>query len=115
VNEQELVWPNSYCDDRPGFLIRGYYRDESFTCRDCGVVEVWTATQQKWWYEVAKGESSPTPADAALVGRRNESAHLKLGKSIWEVLPRREGKAKTPAHPMATTYQVEFELLFRRG
>lgn len=34
---------------------RGYYLDSPFQCVDCGVEEVWTATQQKWWYEVAKG------------------------------------------------------------
>lgn len=32
-----------------------YYVDQPFTCRDCGREEVWTATQQKWYYEVAKG------------------------------------------------------------
>lgn len=32
-----------------------FYEDIEFTCRDCGVEEVWTAEQQKWWYEVAKG------------------------------------------------------------
>lgn len=31
------------------------YRDAEFTCVDCGVVETWTAQQQKWWYETAKG------------------------------------------------------------
>ena len=31
------------------------YVDKAFVCRDCGKQEVWTATQQKWWYEVAKG------------------------------------------------------------
>jgi hypothetical protein len=34
---------------------RGYYLDLPFTCVDCGVEEIWTATRQKWWYEVAKG------------------------------------------------------------
>ena len=34
-----------------GVLPR-YYLDSAFTCRDCGAVEVWTAKQQKWWYEV---------------------------------------------------------------
>lgn len=33
-----------------------YYRDTTVVCRDCGKTETWTATQQKWWYEVAKGE-----------------------------------------------------------
>jgi hypothetical protein len=32
-----------------------YYEDLEFTCRDCGSDQVWTARQQQWWYEVAKG------------------------------------------------------------
>lgn len=32
-----------------------YYADRPFRCRDCGADEVWRATQQKWWYETAKG------------------------------------------------------------
>ena len=32
-----------------------FYEDVPFTCQDCGSQEVWTAEQQKWWYEVAKG------------------------------------------------------------
>jgi len=32
-----------------------YYVDKEFTCVRCGVAEVWTATQQKWYYEVARG------------------------------------------------------------
>ena len=32
-----------------------YYVDQPFDCIDCGRHEVWTATQQKWYFEVAKG------------------------------------------------------------
>ena len=32
-----------------------YYVDKPFRCVDCGKEEVWTANQQKWYYEVAKG------------------------------------------------------------
>ena len=31
------------------------YYDKPFECIDCGREEVWTAEQQKWWYETAKG------------------------------------------------------------
>ena len=31
-----------------------YYLDQPFTCVDCGAEEVWTAEQQKWYFEVAK-------------------------------------------------------------
>jgi hypothetical protein len=32
-----------------------FYANLAFQCRDCGSDEVWTARQQKWWYETAKG------------------------------------------------------------
>ena len=32
-----------------------YYEDLEFTCARCGRQAVWTARQQQWWYEVAKG------------------------------------------------------------
>lgn len=53
VDETKLsdYGPFSY----PAFVGRGFYVDRPFRCKDCGKEEIWTATQQKWWYEVAKG------------------------------------------------------------
>jgi hypothetical protein len=53
VNEALLAPNNSY--GAPEFVGRGYYVDRPFRCVDCGKEEIWTGTQQKWWYEVAKG------------------------------------------------------------
>ena len=53
VNEALLAPSNSY--GAPQFVYRGYYLDLPFVCHGCGKEEVWTATQQKWWYEAAKG------------------------------------------------------------
>jgi hypothetical protein len=53
VNEELLAPNNSY--GAPEFVRRGYYIDIPFRCVDCGKEEIWTGTQQKWWYEVAKG------------------------------------------------------------
>lgn len=39
----------------PDFVERGYYMDVLFQCASCQKQEVWSATRQKWWYEVAKG------------------------------------------------------------
>jgi hypothetical protein len=39
----------------PEFVRQGYYIDEPFVCESCGAPQTWTAAQQKWWYEVAKG------------------------------------------------------------
>lgn len=44
----------SYSD--PEFLTRGTYLPMHFVCAGCGKEEIWTAHQQKWWYEVAKGD-----------------------------------------------------------
>jgi len=41
-------------------LLPLYYVDRPFDCRDCGMAEVWTAKQQKWWYEAAKGPIDST-------------------------------------------------------
>lgn len=41
--------------DRTEFMQRGTYVPVPFTCRGCGTAEIWTPLQQKWWYEVAKG------------------------------------------------------------
>ena len=41
--------------DVPEFVRRGYYIDLPFVCVDCGVAEVWRASQQRWWFEIAKG------------------------------------------------------------
>ena len=35
--------------------VKPYYTDQPFTCQDCGKHEIWTAKQQQWWYEIAKG------------------------------------------------------------
>jgi hypothetical protein len=53
VNREALAPYNSYGE--PDFVTRGYYVDRTFQCACCGTEETWRATQQKWWYEVAKG------------------------------------------------------------
>ncbi len=48
-NVMRLAANNSYG------LWPAYYVDRPFVCRDCGSQELWTAKQQKWWYEIAQG------------------------------------------------------------
>ena len=45
----QLVHNGFYCS------LPAFYLDRPFVCKDCGVHDVWTAKQQKWWYEIAKG------------------------------------------------------------
>ena len=68
VNEALLAPNNSY--GAPDFVYRGYYVDRPFRCVDCGKEEVWTGTQQKWWYEVAKGFAYSTAVRCRLCRRK---------------------------------------------
>lgn len=53
VDFSQLAPTNSYG-------VPDFYEDIAFACRDCGKEEVWTAKQQKWWHEVAKGNIDST-------------------------------------------------------
>jgi len=81
VDTTALAPNNSY--GAPAFVTRGYYVDEPFRCQGCGKDEVWTATQQKWWYEVAKGYAWSTarlcrPCRRAEQARRAEARRVHL-------------------------------------
>jgi Probable zinc-ribbon domain len=54
VNPASLSPNNSY--GIPEFVKRRFYVDIPFICKDCGVPQIWTAQQQHWWYELAKGD-----------------------------------------------------------
>lgn len=49
ADHSELLHNNTYG------LLPYFYVDIVYVCQDCGSKELWTAKQQKWWYEIAKG------------------------------------------------------------
>jgi hypothetical protein len=40
--------------DLPAFIARGAYEDVDLVCADCGYAFVWTADDQKFWFEEMK-------------------------------------------------------------
>jgi hypothetical protein len=91
VNTSLLNRTGSY--NTPKFVERGYYLDEPSACVDCGKADVWTAAQQKWWYEIAKGDVWKT-ARRCLPCRRRLRAWKKESQRIAEV-----GRARRAARP----------------
>lgn len=79
VDITSLAPNNSY--DEPEFVKCGYYVDRPFTCAGCNSQEVWTAAQQKWWYEVAKGNLYAT-AKFCRTCRRQEQSRRALARKI---------------------------------
>jgi hypothetical protein len=61
-----------------------FYFARPFTCRDCGAEEVWTAKQQKWWYEVAHGhiDSCAVRCLACRRARRERLRHAGPGANL---------------------------------
>jgi hypothetical protein len=87
VNAAALRPTNSY--STPDFVERGYYVDRPFTCKDCGKSEVWTATQQKWWYETAKGDVWKVAVRCRACRRRERERKAAARKVHLEGLARR--------------------------
>lgn len=88
VNEALLAPNNSY--GAPDFVYRGCYVDRPFRCVDCGKQEVWTGTQQKWWYEVAKGFAYSTAIRCRLCRRKERQRRDEARRVHLEGLARKK-------------------------
>jgi len=81
---------------QPDFVERGQYADIRFTCVDCGAGQVWTPTQQKWYFEVAKGSvwNKPRRCRKCRIiqrNRRNEARRIHMeGVSAKKARARRK-------------------------
>jgi hypothetical protein len=101
VNYAALEKKTPLYPDAVVYLKTGWYRDYPFHCADCGKLEVWTATQQKWWYEVAKGGKLTIPRRCRIcrkIHREKKETHR------LKTLAGYEKKRKT-ARPIAQTTQ----------
>ncbi len=80
VDRSALARNSDYWDE-VDFVKRRYYLDRPFTCAGCNSQEVWTALQQKWWYEVAQGSIYST-AKFCRTCRRQEQARRTEARRI---------------------------------
>lgn len=96
VDVSKLNPDNSY--GSPEFVARGYYLDQPFTCCDCGAEQVWTARQQKWWYEIAKGDrwtiAKRCRACRKSARQREEIAKQNLASATEKLLVRKQNKIR---------------------
>jgi len=66
---QMVIPANSY------FTPPAFYEDVAFKCRGCGMREVWSAEDQQWWYEVAKGPIYATAVLCLACRKAKRAAH----------------------------------------
>ena len=91
VNAVALAPNNSY--GVPDFVERGYYIDEPFKCSSCGTDQLWTAWQQKWWYEVAKGYAYSTAKLCRPCRRREQTRRVEARRVHLEGVARKRARA----------------------
>jgi hypothetical protein len=91
VNEELLAPNNSY--GAPDFVYRGHYLDKPFTCAGCGKEEIWRATQQKWWYEVAKGFVYSTAKLCRICRRKAREQSAESRRVHFEGIARKKARA----------------------
>ena len=89
VNFRALAPTGSY--DRPDFVMRGYYVAKPFVCKDCGKHEVWTAGQQRWWYEIAKGDMWTTATRCRPCRRHEREKRAEARRTHLEAQGRKTG------------------------
>jgi len=69
-----------------------YYRDRWFTCKDCGEEDLWTAKQQKRWYEEQGGEIEAIAVRCRACRTKEKERKAKARKVHLEGLKRRDKK-----------------------
>lgn len=94
VNTANLRPTGSY--GTPEFVARGYYVDFPFRCKDCQKQEVWSPAQQRWWYEIAKGDVW-TVAVRCRPCRRRERARRTAARVVAEAGMARKRRVKPEA------------------
>lgn len=77
----------------PEFVRRGYYQDRPFRCQDCGVEEIWTAAQQRWWYEVAQGDGWTTAVRCRACRQRERARKTEARRVHWAGLAAKSASA----------------------
>jgi hypothetical protein len=92
-NPELLTSKHSISD--PPFVTRGYYLDILFKCKDCGEEDIWSATRQKWWYEVAKGDVWTTAIRCNACRRKERERKTEARRVHMEGLTTRKQSKRT--------------------
>jgi hypothetical protein len=75
-----------------------WYTDREFRCADCGRPEVWTAEQQKWWYEVARGPIDSTAVRCRACREARRAAHRGTPRKSHAERTRRDDTPPDASH-----------------
>jgi hypothetical protein len=89
ANHAELAHNNTYGP------LPMFYVDKLVVCRDCDAEEVWTAEQQKWWYEVAKGNINSEAVKCRACRKKEKERKAEVRKIHLDGIALKEKQKKT--------------------
>ena len=75
-----------------------FYIDRSFKCKDCGSEEIWTAMQQKWWYEIAGGKLEQVAVRCRPCRKIERERKALARKTYFEGMTRKHHKQNNDAN-----------------
>ncbi|WP_182345208.1 MULTISPECIES: zinc-ribbon domain containing protein [Comamonas] len=87
------------------FWLPGYYVDISYRCCDCGAACVWTAQDQKWWYEQVQGSLYASASRCKDCRARHrawrqshcDAAEMAALRALWRARPDASARARVYA------------------
>lgn len=87
------------------FWLPGYYVDISYRCCDCGAACVWTAQDQKWWYEQVQGSLYASASRCKDCRARHrawrqshcDAAEMAALRALWRARPDASARARVHA------------------
>ncbi|MEJ5031588.1 zinc-ribbon domain containing protein [Comamonas sp. MYb69] len=82
-----------------------YYMDISYRCCDCGAACVWTAQDQKWWYEQVQGNLYASASRCKDCRTRHrawrqshcDAAEMAALRALWRARPDASARARVHA------------------
>jgi transcription elongation factor Elf1 len=93
-------------------MSRPWYVDQKFICQTCGTLKTWTATQQRWWYEVAGGEIESTAIQCRACRQKKQSINAAATARTQEHrLARAQKRALELSQKLAAQGPTAFDVL----
>jgi hypothetical protein len=94
--------------------FKDFYVDIPIVCKDCGMLEIWTARQQQWWYEAVQGPVEKTAVRCRACRRTKRRRDAEMTERAKESrLARGRIRADELSRKLAAERPEAFEVLRR--
>jgi hypothetical protein len=91
--------------------IVDYYVDQPFSCRNCGLLDIWKAIDQKHYVEISKGHFSARAVRCRACRARERDRIAKARKDSFDGLARKRARTETIVESTAVNSHLQDTIL----